>query len=165
VQEFPENPKKFMKCPYCLNLKTKVLDKRDMADLDAIRRRRECLRCGKRFTTYERIELVGFSVVKKDGTRESFSREKLSAGFLKACEKRPIPREQIDKVVSQVEADLKNYEKREIPSSVIGTLVMDKLRDLDRVAYIRFASVYREFADLQSFEKELRSLKRIKKDT
>ena len=149
-----------MKCPYCLNEKTKVLDKRDMAVLDAIRRRRECLRCGKRFTTYERIELVGFSVVKKDGRREGFNRDKLSAGLLIACEKRPIPREQIDRIVNQIEAELKNYEEREVSSSAIGKLVMDKLRGLDRVAYIRFASVYREFTDLQSFEKELRRLKK-----
>ncbi|MCD6495804.1 MAG: transcriptional repressor NrdR [Candidatus Aenigmarchaeota archaeon] len=148
-----------MKCPYCLAGKTKVVDKRDIPELDTIRRRRECLSCGKRFTTYERIELTGFSVIKKDGKRESFDRDKLLAGVLRACEKRPIPREEIEQLVSAVEAELRNHEDREIPSADIGKLVMDKLKDLDKVAYIRFASVYREFTDLSSFEKELRKLR------
>jgi transcriptional repressor NrdR len=152
-----------MRCPYCLNTKTRVLDKRDIVELDVIRRRRECLKCHKRFTTYERIELVGFSVVKKDGKRESFNRAKLITGLLKACEKRPIPRESVEKMVNEIEAELKNYEEREVASSVIGQIVMDKLKSLDRVAYIRFASVYRDFQDIQSFEKELRALKRSDK--
>ena len=149
-----------MKCPFCLHTKTRVLDKRDMADLDVIRRRRQCLECDKRFTTYERIEMIGFSVVKKDGRRENFDRNKLVAGLLRACEKRPIPRKQIEETASGIEAELRNNEEREVASSIIGQLVMEKLRDLDRVAYIRFASVYREFTDLKSFENELRRLKK-----
>lgn len=156
----PADVRQAMKCPYCLNDKTKVLDKRDMQEVDAIRRRRACLKCGKRFTTYERIEMTGFAVVKKDGKRESFNRGKLAAGLLKACEKRPIAREQIDKLVNEIEAELRQYEEREVASEVIGRLVMQRLRRLDKVAYIRFASVYRDFADLQSFEKELKSLRK-----
>jgi len=149
-----------MKCPYCINGKSKVVDKRDIPETDSIRRRRECLKCGKRFTTYERIELTGLSVIKKDGKRESFSRDKLLSGVLKACEKRPIPRERVEKLVSEVEAELRNQDDKEIPSTEIGKLVMGKLRDLDKVAYIRFASVYREFTDLSSFEKELTKLRK-----
>ncbi len=147
-----------MKCPYCLSIKTKVVDKRDSAELDSIRRRRECVKCGKRFTTYERIELVGFSIIKKDGRRESFNRNKLRIGLLKACEKRPIPREEIEKLINRIEAELRNYEESEVSSSVIGKLVIDRLKSLDKVAYIRFASVYRDFTDLESFEKELKTL-------
>jgi transcriptional repressor NrdR len=149
-----------MKCPYCRHSKTRVVDKRNPEELDVIRRRRECLACGKRFSTYERIELTGFSVIKKDGRREAFDRDKLRGGIAKACEKRPIPREEIEKCVDGVEAELWNYADREIPASAIGELVMERLRRLDKVAYIRFASVYREFADLKSFEKELRSFKK-----
>jgi len=149
-----------MKCPFCLHPKTRVLDKRDMEEADAIRRRRECLNCHKRFTTHERIEIVGFSVVKKDGTREAFDRRKLLDGLLRACEKRPIPVERIERLAGEIEADLRNIEDREVPSGTIGELVMDKLRNLDRVAYIRFASVYREFKDIRSFEKELRELRK-----
>jgi len=149
-----------MKCPYCVKGKSKVVDKRDIPEVDTIRRRRECLECGKRFTTYERIELTGLSVIKKDGKRESFDRDKLLSGVLKACEKRPIPRERAEKLVSEVEAELRNHDGKEIPSTEIGKLVMEKLRDLDKVAYIRFASVYREFTDLSSFEKELIKLRK-----
>ncbi len=149
-----------MKCPYCLEVKSKVVDKRDAPETDSIRRRRECLKCGKRYTSYERIELTGLSVLKKDGRRESFDREKLLAGILRACEKRPIPREQVEKLVSGVEGELRNYGEKEVPSAQIGKLVMERLRDLDKVAYIRFASVYREFTDLSSFEKELRKLRK-----
>ncbi len=149
-----------MKCPYCLRQKTKVVDKRDIPEVDTIRRRRECLECGKRFTTYERIELTGLSVIKKDGKRESFDRDKLLSGVLKACEKRPIPRERVEKLVGEVEAELRNQDDKEIPSTEIGKLVMEKLRDLDKVAYIRFASVYREFTDLSSFETELVKLRK-----
>ena len=131
-----------------------------MGDLDAVRRRRECLDCGKRFTTYERIEMTGFTVVKKDGRRERFDRDKLIANLLKACEKRPISRRAVEKMVSEIEADLITIGDREVPSEAVGTMVMDKLRALDKVAYIRFASVYREFKDIQSFEKELRKLKK-----
>lgn len=139
---------------------TRVVDKRNPEGLEVIRRRRECLACGKRFSTYERIELTGFSVVKKDGRREAFVRDKLRGGIVKACEKRPIPLEEIEKCVDGVEAELWNYADREVPASAIGELVMERLRSLDKVAYIRFASVYREFTDLKSFEKELRSFKK-----
>lgn len=149
-----------MKCPYCRHPKTKVVDKRNLEELGTIRRRRECLSCRKRFSTYERIELTGFSVIKKDGRREGFDRGKLLAGLLKACEKRPVPRAEIEKIVNRVEAELWNYEGREVPASVIGELVMGWLRQTDKVAYIRFASVYREFADLNSFERELKTLKK-----
>jgi transcriptional repressor NrdR len=149
-----------MKCPFCRHPKTRVVDKRNLEELDTIRRRRECLSCGRRFSTYERIEWTGVSVIKKDGRRESFDRDKLLAGLLKACEKRPIPREAVEKLVSTVEAELYNYGNREVPAQVIGELVMDRLKELDKVAYIRFASVYREFTDLKSFEKELRTLKK-----
>lgn len=150
-----------MKCPYCLSPASRVVDKRGVADLDAIRRRRECLTCGRRYTTYERIETVAISVIKKDGRREAFDRDKLMGGLLKACEKRPVPRQSIEKLVGEVEAELRYHGSMEVPSSAIGALVTDRLRDLDKVAYIRFASVYREFTDLKSFEVELRKLKRI----
>ena len=149
-----------MKCPYCLAQKTKVIDKRDIPELNDIRRRRECLDCGKRFTTYERVGSVKLTVVKKDDRRESFDRDKLLKGVLKACEKRPIPRENIERVVGEIEAELRNREEMEIPSTVIGKLVMKRLKELDKVAYIRFASVYREFTDLGSFERELKKLRK-----
>ncbi|UCF99208.1 MAG: transcriptional repressor NrdR [Spirochaetaceae bacterium] len=149
-----------MKCPFCRHPKTRVVDKRNLEELGTIRRRRECLACERRFSTYERIEWTGVSVIKKDGRRESFDRDKLLAGLLKACEKRPIPREEIEKLVSGIEAEMYNYGRREVPAQVIGELVMDRLKELDKVAYIRFASVYREFTDLKSFEKELRTLKK-----
>ena len=149
-----------MRCPFCRHPKTRVVDKRNLEELDTIRRRRECLACARRFSTYERIEWTGVSVIKKDGRRESFDRDKLLAGMLKACEKRPISREEIEKLVSGIEAELYNYGSREVPAQVIGELVMDRLKGLDKVAYIRFASVYREFTDLKSFEKELRTLKK-----
>ena len=149
-----------MKCPYCAADDDKVVDSRSMSDGLSIRRRRECLACGRRFSTYERVELTGFSVIKKDGRREAFDREKLRGGITKACEKRPIPTEEIEKCVSGVEAELWNYADREVPVSAIGELVMERLRRLDKVAYIRFASVYREFTDLKSFEKELRSFRK-----
>lgn len=147
-----------MRCPYCHNPETSVLDSRDSEDLATIRRRRECLRCQKRFTTYERIENIDLVVIKKDGRRESFDRNKLLGGVLKACEKRPISRELIESIVDKVELELRNLDSTEIPSQKIGELVMRKLRALDKVAYIRFASVYRQFADIESFEKELKSL-------
>ncbi|MBN1896431.1 MAG: transcriptional repressor NrdR [Candidatus Aenigmarchaeota archaeon] len=148
-----------MKCPYCLDVKSKVVDKRDIPEIDSIRRRRECLSCGKRYTSYERLETTGLSVIKKDGKRESFDRNKLLAGVLRSCEKREIPRGSIEKLVNAVEAELRNQEEKEVESTEIGRLVMDRLKDLDKVAYIRFASVYREFTDLSSFEEELRKLR------
>jgi transcriptional repressor NrdR len=149
-----------MKCPYCLNAKTKVVDKRDIPEFDSTRRRRECLKCGKRFTTYERLELVSLTIIKKDGRRETFDRDKLLNGILRSCEKRPIPRERIEKLVNEVEAELMNYGGKEVPSSQIGEIVMEKLKGIDKVAYIRFASVYREFTDLRSFEREFKRLRK-----
>jgi transcriptional repressor NrdR len=149
-----------MNCPFCRHPKTRVVDKRNLLELDTIRRRRECLSCGRRFSTYERVERTGISVRKKDGRREAFDRGKLLAGLLKACEKRPVPREEIERFVGRAEAELWSYEGREVPASAIGEMVMDWLRQTDKVAYIRFASVYREFADLNSFERELKTLKK-----
>lgn len=148
-----------MHCPYCLNSDTKVLDKRD-SGTEATRRRRECLSCSKRFTTYERVENVELSVIKKDEKRENFDRNKILSGMLKACEKRPISREKIEKIVNDIEAELRNLESTEIKSKKIGELVIRKLKKLDKVAYIRFASVYKAFADLDSFEKEVHALLR-----
>jgi transcriptional repressor NrdR len=149
-----------MKCPYCLEDKSKVVDKRDTPEEETIRRRRECLKCQKRYTTYERIELTGITVKKKDGRRESFDRSKLLGGILKACEKRPISRDVVEKLVSEIEAELRHMEGKEVESSDIGKLAMEKLMDMDKVAYIRFASVYREFADIRSFERELTRLRK-----
>lgn len=148
-----------MKCPFCFSTETKVMDKRESENLVATRRRRECLKCKKRFTTYERIETQELTIVKKDGKRELYNRQKLLIGILKACEKRPIKREQIEIIIGEIETELRNMPSTEIQSRKIGELVMSKLMQLDKVAYIRFASVYRQFTDLRSFEKELKSLK------
>lgn len=147
-----------MKCPYCKSSETKVVDKRDAEDSVVIRRRRECLKCGKRFTTYERVELADIRVIKKDGRRELFDRNKLLRGILKACEKRPISDDSIRNLADEIEAKLRRKEKTEIESKVIGELVTEKLKNLDKVAYIRFASVYRQFKDIGSFEQELKKL-------
>lgn len=147
-----------MKCPYCSHQETKVLDKRDTENNAVTRRRRECLKCEKRFTTYEHIEMVDLHIIKKEGKREQFDRQKLKAGVLKACEKRPIPVEKIDELVSQIEAELLDMDSTEITSAKLGELVMRKLKKLDKVAYIRFASVYRDFADLTEFKEELDKL-------
>jgi transcriptional repressor NrdR len=149
-----------LKCPFCSHLEDKVVDSRESKEGDVIRRRRECLECGKRFTSYERIDEIPYMVIKKDGIRERFDRQKLISGLLKACEKRPVPREQIEQLVERVQAELWNYEGREVPAAAIGEMVMEWLARTDKVAYIRFASVYREFADLSSFERELRTLKK-----
>lgn len=146
-----------MKCPYCFHEDTKVIDKRDSDT--TTRRRRECLECEKRFTTYERAE-INLIIIKKDGRRESFSRDKLKAGITKACEKRPVAGEQIENIVDDIEARLRRFESTEIPSTVVGDLVMKKLKKADDVAYIRFASVYRSFDDVQAFEKEVKILKK-----
>jgi len=148
-----------MKCPYCANSELKVIDKRDSDD-KSIWRRRECLKCKKRFTTYERIELADIIVIKKDGRRERFDRNKVKTGILKACEKRPITNEMIEKIVDEVEAELRSGKSVEVSSKKIGELVMKKLKRIDKVAYIRFASVYREFADIESFREELKKLER-----
>ena len=147
-----------MKCPYCGHLEDKVVDSREGEDGDAIRRRRECLQCGKRFTTYERGEAIALMVVKKDGRREPFDRQKLLAGLKKACEKRPVGMEKVEAVVDKVEKELqKNFDK-EVKAQVVGELVMEHIHKLDEVAYVRFASVYRQFKDINQFMKELKDL-------
>ena len=149
-----------MKCPYCGYEETQVIDTRETENLEATRRRRECLKCNKRFTTYERVEEAEIIVVKKNGKRERFERQKLMNGILKACEKRPIPIEKIEKLVDEVESDLRKRDSVEVDSKVIGEIAMKKLKTLDKVAYIRFASVYREFEDLERFEEELEKLQK-----
>ncbi len=144
-----------MRCPYCGHHDLKVVDSRDSEVGEAIRRRRECLNCGQRFTTYERIEAVPFYVIKKDGRREDFDPQKLVMGLRKATEKRDISQEKLRGIVDEIEADLRRSGRVEIPSQEIGEMVMDKLRELDEVAYIRFASVYREFMDLQQVKREI----------
>ena len=138
------------------------IDSRDSENLEAIRRRRECLKCLKRFTTYERIESTNLVVIKKDGRREEFDRIKVKSGITKACEKRPVTSDDIEEMVDSIEFDIKNYKTTEIPSSKIGEMVMKYLKRKDKVAYVRFASVYREFTDLDDFEKELSGLLRKK---
>ncbi len=147
-----------MKCPFCGNLESKVVDSRPVEDGAAIRRRRECLSCKKRFTTYERIESPVMLVIKKDGRREMFDREKIIKGLLKACEKRPVSRERIEEIASEIEADLRMEGRKEVSSKEIGERVIEALKDIDKVAYVRFASVYREFTDLSHFIKELETL-------
>ena len=149
-----------MKCPYCNYEETQVIDTRETENLEATRRRRECLKCSKRFTTYERVEEADIVVVKKDGSRERFERKKLLNGILKACEKRNIPLDKIEKLVDEVESDLRKRDSVEVESKVIGEIAMKKLKSLDKVAYIRFASVYREFEGLERFEEELEKLQK-----
>ena len=145
-----------MKCPFCNQDNTRVVDSRPADDNTAIRRRRMCDACGKRFTTYEKVETIPLIVIKKDQNREQFDRSKIEAGVLRACHKRPVSAEQIHRLVDDVETEVFNLEEREIPSSVIGEIVMDKLKDLEAVAYVRFASVYREFKDVRTFMDELK---------
>ena len=149
-----------MKCPYCGYEETQVIDTRETENLEATRRRRECLKCSKRFTTYERLEEADIVVVKKDGKRERFERQKVLNGILKACEKRSIPLDKVEKLVDDVESDLRKRDSVEVESKVIGEIVMKKLKTLDKIAYIRFASVYREFEDLERFEEELEKLQK-----
>ena len=151
-----------MKCPYCNYYDTSVLDSRDSEDLGSIRRRRECMKCEKRFTTYERVDMVDMIVMKKDGRREQFDKKKLMTGMLKATEKRPVTMDQIEKAVDEIERELRKRDSIEIPSKIMGEFVMNKLKKLDEVAYIRFASVYRSFDNLETFEKEVKSLLRNK---
>ena len=146
-----------MKCPFCRSEKTEVTDKRESGD--ETRRRRECLKCKKRFTTYERLESKNLRVIKKDGTREMFDIEKIKKGLIKACEKRPVSLEKIEQTAHEIENKFKNSNKKEIKSHIIGEQVMKALKKLDEVAYIRFASVYREFKDLNDFKKQLKELK------
>lgn len=147
-----------MKCPYCGYSESKVVDSRPTEEETAIRRRRECEKCAKRFTTYEKIEEVPLVIVKKDGSREVYQRSKLINGFLKACEKRPVSLKQIEEVVDEIEKELYNSMDKEIDSKKIGELVMKRLKQLDDVAYVRFASVYRQFKDLNTFVEELNKL-------
>ena len=149
-----------MKCPYCNFEETQVIDTRETENLEATRRRRECMKCNKRFTTYERVEEADIIVVKKDGRRERFQRQKVLNGIVEACEKREIPLEKVEKLVDDVESDLRKRDSVEVESRVIGELVMKKLKGLDKVAYVRFASVYREFEDLESFKEELEKLQK-----
>ncbi len=147
-----------MKCPYCGHLDTRVIDSRPADDHNSIRRRRSCDECGKRFTTYEKVETIPLIVIKKDDTREEYDRSKIEAGVLRACYKRPVSAESIQEVVNAVETDIFNREEKEISSSVIGEIVMEKLKALDAVAYVRFASVYREFKDVNTFMEELKKI-------
>jgi transcriptional repressor NrdR len=147
-----------MRCPFCGHQKDKVVDSRETGSGDAIRRRRECLDCGRRFTSYERVEEIPFLVVKKDGRREPFDRRKLLAGLHRACEKRPIPAKALDAIADEVEQMMQDSPDREVEARVIGELVMARLKELDKVAYVRFASVYRQFEDVQEFMAELKDL-------
>ena len=147
-----------MKCPYCGFVEDKVIDSRPTEESAAIRRRRECSKCLKRFTTYEKVESVPLMVIKKDKTRQTFNREKLLNGLLRACEKRPVSIDVLEKMVDEIEGQILNTLKREITSQEIGEMVMAKLKDLDEVAYVRFASVYRQFRDINTFMDELHKL-------
>jgi len=151
-----------MKCPYCAHLGDKVVDSRESKEGEVIRRRRECLECGRRFTSYERIDEIPYMVVKKDGRRERFERQKLVAGLLKACEKRPVSIPALEAVADQIEARLQETPEREISTEAIGASVMTALKQLDKVAFVRFASVYRNFRDLDEFKDELNALLRTR---
>ncbi|MCI8473879.1 MAG: transcriptional regulator NrdR [Oscillospiraceae bacterium] len=147
-----------MKCPFCGYLDSKVVDSRPAEDGASIRRRRECLECHKRFTTFEVMESLPVVVIKKDGSRQSFDRSKLLNGIIRACEKRPVSFENMEKMVDEIEQILQNEMNREVPSAKIGEMVMDRLKDVDEVAYVRFASVYRQFKDISTFMSELNKL-------
>lgn len=147
-----------MQCPYCGSRETEVVETRDSEDLGTIRRRRACVACDKRFTTYERVETFHLTVIKKDGKREQFSREKLRSGIVQACQKTTVPTEEIDKVVAEVERELRGGETVEIESKKLGGIVANKLKKIDKVAYIRFASVFKRFVDVEDFEKEVQKL-------
>ncbi len=147
-----------MLCPFCAHLEDKVIDSRESKEGNNIRRRRECLACQKRFTTYERIEEIPFMVVKKDGRRERFDRQKILNGLLKACEKRPVSIARLAELVDQVESVMMGESERELSSTAIGEILMTRLRDLDKIAYVRFASVYRDFQDEEAFFNEIRRL-------
>lgn len=147
-----------MKCPFCSSENTRVIDSRPADDNNSIRRRRMCDECGKRFTTYEKVETIPLIVIKKDNNREQYDRAKIEAGVLRACHKRPISANDINKLIDEVETEIFSREEKEIPSDEIGEIVMDKIKDLDQVAYVRFASVYREFKDVNTFMNELSKL-------
>ena len=147
-----------MKCPYCSSDNTRVIDSRPADDNNSIRRRRLCDECGKRFTTYEKVETIPLIIVKKDNNREPYDRSKIEGGVLRACHKLPISAAQMNRLIDDVETEIFNREEKEIPSIVIGELIMDKLKDLNAVAYVRFASVYREFKDVATFMNELKKM-------
>jgi transcriptional repressor NrdR len=152
-----------VRCPFCGHLRDKVVDSRETGAGDAIRRRRECIECGRRFTSYERVEEIPYFVVKKDGRREPFDRTKLLQGLHRACEKRPVPAKALETIVEEVEQLVAESADREIEARAIGEKVMERLRELDKVAYVRFASVYRQFEDVQEFMSELRDLLETRK--
>ena len=147
-----------MKCPYCSATDTRVIDSRPAEDGSSIRRRRCCDECGKRFTTYERIETIPLIVIKKDNNREQYDRSKIEGGILSACYKRPISAADIQKTIEKIETEIFSREEKEIPTSVIGEIVMEKLKELDEVAYVRFASIYREFKDVNTFMSEIKKI-------
>ena len=151
-----------MKCPFCNHLADKVVDSRETKEGDTIRRRRECLQCDRRFTTYERIDEVPYMVIKKDGRREKFERQKVLGGLLKACEKRPISMAKLSELVNRVESKVSDSPDREISTTEVGEFLMESLREMDKIAYVRFASVYRDFQDEQAFFNELKNLMRQK---
>ena len=147
-----------MRCPYCGNIDSRVIDSRPAEDGNSIRRRRCCDECGKRFTTYEKVETIPIIVVKKDKTREQYDRSKIEAGVLRACYKLEIPKEEIQKTIDAIETKIFSLDDREIPTTLIGEIVMDKLKDLHEVAYVRFASIYREFKDVNTFMDEIKKI-------
>lgn len=147
-----------MKCPYCGSKETEVVETRDSEDLETIRRRRACVKCEKRFTTYERVENVNLVVIKKDGRREQFDRDKLKNGILRSCEKTTVTVDDVEKIVTEIERELRGGESVEVDSKKIGQLVSVKLKNLDKIAYIRFSSVFKRFVDVEDFEKEVRKL-------
>jgi len=147
-----------MKCPFCAHVQDKVVDSRESKDGDAIRRRRQCLKCKRRFTSYERIDEIPYMVVKKDGRRERFDRQKVLAGVLKACEKRPVSMTQLESIADQAETMVQDSSEREVSTRVMGEMIMNELKNLDKVAYVRFASVYLDFKDVQEFMSELKDL-------
>ncbi len=154
-----------MKCPFCAQIDDKVIDSREGRVGDTIRRRRECLKCGRRFTTYERIDEIPYMVIKKDGRRERFERQKILQGLLKACEKRPVPTPKLEAIVDEIEGVVQESTERELTTTEIGEMIMQRLKKLDKVAYVRFASVYMDFKDVQEFMSELKNLlkDRVKK--
>jgi transcriptional repressor NrdR len=151
-----------MKCPFCGHLEDKVVDSRESREGDVIRRRRECIQCARRFTSYERIDEIPYMVIKKDGSREKFDRQKLMSGLLKACEKRPVSLNQLETLVNEVESFVQEANDRERSTAEVGELLMERLRKLDKVAYVRFASVYLDFKDIKEFMAELRDLLKSK---
>ena len=147
-----------MKCPYCNEDETKVIDSRPVDDNCSIRRRRQCEKCGRRFTTYEKLETMPLMVIKKDNSRETYDRSKIESGVIRSCHKRPVSTQQIDSMIDEIENQIFNMEEREVSTNMIGELVMERLKELDEVAYVRFASVYREFKDVNTFLDEIKKI-------